>query len=254
MGIEAMIGSLFGLGFVVVFLVLLIVMTIVLGRREHPSLRPMAVFERLRRAIGLGVESGKRLHISIGRGSMAEPEAAAGFAGLAILERTTHAASVSDCPPVATSGEGSISILSRDTMQATYKAIGAASRFTPLAGRLSGLTPFSYAAGAMAVNSDENVTANIIVGHVGSEAALLVESAEQNHAVSLGGSDDLNGMAVLYAAAHEPLVGEEMFVGGAYLDAKAADVASVQVQDWIRWALIAFIILGSIAQLFNLNW
>ena len=248
------ISSLFGLGFVIIFLVLLIVMAIVASRRERPSLRPIQAFDRLRRAVGLGVESGNRLHITLGRGSLVEPEAAAGFAGLALLDQSAQAASVSDRPPVATSGDGTISILSRDTMQATYAATGAEARYSPTAGRLTGLTPFSYAAGAMAVNADENVTANIIVGHIGSEAALLVESAEQSHAVSLGGSDDLNGLAILYAAAHEPLIGEELFVGGAYLGSKPADIASVQVQDWMRWGLIAFIILGGIAKLLNLNW
>jgi hypothetical protein len=247
-------SSLLALGFVIVFVSLLIVMTFVAARRERPGMRTIMAFDRLRRAIGLGVESGTRLHISLGRGNLAEPEAAAGFAGLAILERSTQAASVSDRPPVATSGDGSISILSRDTMQATYAAAGAEGRFTPASGRLTGLTPFSYVAGAMAVNADENVSANIIVGHIGSEAALLVESAEQNHAVSIGGSDDPNGLAVLYAAAHEPLVGEEMFVGGAYLGAKPVDIASIQVQDWLRWVLIAFILVGGAARLLNINW
>lgn len=247
-------NSLVGFGFVLVFLLLLIVMSIIAARRAIANLRPIAAFDQLRRAIGLGVESGTRLHISVGRGSLVEPEAAAGFAGLAMLDRSAQAASISDCPPVATSGDGGLSILSRDTMQATYVAGGAAGRFSALSGRLTGTTPFSYAAGAMAVNADENVTANIIVGRVGSEVALLVESAEQNRAVSLGGSDDPNGLAVLYAAAQEPLIGEEMFVGGAYIGPRPADLASVQVQDWFRWALIAFIILGGIARMLNLNW
>lgn len=246
--------SYLGLGFVILFIVLMLVMTYITARLARPSLRPIAAFDRLRRAIGLGVESGTRLHISIGRGSLSETEAAAGFAGLEILERTAQAASVSDRPPVSTSGDGALSILSRDTLQSAYASSGVESRFSPLSGRLTGLTPFSYAAGAMAVNADEHVTANIVVGHFGSEAALLAESAEQSHAVCLGGSDDPNGMAVLYAAAHEPLVGEEMFAGGAYLDGKPANLASIQVQDWIRWGLIAFITLGAIARLLNINW
>jgi len=249
-----MLMSFLGLGFVILFVVLLIVMTILTARQGHPRLRAIPAFDRLRRAIGLGVEAGTRLHISLGRGSLTDIEAASSFAGLAILDRSVEAASVSDRPPVATSGDGSVSILSRDTIQATYAASGAQGRYSPLAGRLTGLTPFSYAAGAMAVNADEHISANIVVGHLGSEAGLLIESAEQNRAVSIGGSDDPNGLAVLYAAAHEPLVGEEMYAGGAYLGAKPANLASVQVQDWIRWAVIVIILLGGAARLLNINW
>jgi hypothetical protein len=43
----------------------------------------------------------------------------------------------------------------------------------PTTSRLTGLTPFSYAAGAMPVIHDERVSTNILLGHFGPEVALL---------------------------------------------------------------------------------
>jgi hypothetical protein len=54
---------------------------------------------------------------------------------------------------------------------------------------------------------------------------------------------------VLYAAAQEPLIGEELFAAGAYLGAGQTHTASLRVQDIMRWVLIVVIILGSLAKL-----
>jgi hypothetical protein len=136
-------------------------------------------------------------------------------------------------------------LLAQDTLKAGYQASGADDLFQPTTGRLSGLSPFSYAAGAMPVVRDENVSANVLMGQFGPEAALLVESAERVNVPTLGGSDDLAAQAVLYAAAQEPLIGEELFAAGAYLDAGPAHTASLVVQDVLRWALVVALVGGA---------
>ena len=57
--------------------------------------------------------------------------------------------SLSDRPPVAVAGEASLALLAQDTLQAGYQAMGAGDLYQPSSGRLSGMTPFSAAAGAM---------------------------------------------------------------------------------------------------------
>lgn len=236
-----------GLLFIGVFLLLMLAFASMRARQAGRVFREIAAFARLRRAVGVSVEAGNRLHLSLGRGIITSAQSAVGFAGLSVLDRVARAASVSDRPPIASAGEGGLAILAQDTLRGAARDLGA--DFDPFAGRISGLTPFSYAAGAMPIAHDEEVGANVAIGSYGSEAALLAEAGERSGSLILAGSDNLAGQAIAYAMAHEPLLGEEAFAGGAYLGAGPLHAASLRVQDLWRWLLILAILAGAVLKL-----
>lgn len=232
---------------ILIVLTALLLLAFTLRRRRSPAvLRKIEAFERLNHAIGLAVENGTRLHISLGRGNLFTARGGSALAGLAMLRRLAERTSVSDRPPIVTSGEASLSILSQDTLQAGYKAVGAEDQYRASTGRLTGLTPFSYAAGAISVMRDENVSANVVLGDFGAEAALLAEAADRENNDLIAASDNLSAQAVLYAAAQDPLIGEELFASGAYVGAGASHEASLQVQDVLRWLIIVAILIGAL--------
>ena len=234
----------FAFGILVFAAVLLLALT--LWRRRTPAaFRTIDAYERLNRSVGLAVENGSRLHISLGRGSLFTARGGAALAGLAMLRRLAERTSVSDRPPVVTSGDASLAILSQDTLQSGYRAAGAEEQYRFSTGRLTGLTPFSYAAGALPAMRDENVSANIIIGNLGIEGGLLADASERENANLIATSDDLSTQSVFYASAHEPLIGEELFAAGAYVGAGASHDASLNVQDILRWLIILAILLGA---------
>jgi hypothetical protein len=241
-------GDFPGLVIVIVFVGLMIIFAA--AGRKHPgrNLREIHAFTRLKRAVGLAVEAGTRLHVSLGRGSIIGPESGSALAGFSMLERITRAASISDRPPVATSGDSVLSILSEDTLRGTYRSMGVEHEYKLGSAQLTGLTPLSYAVGAMPVIRDGKVTANLLTGHLGSEVALITDAGERAGSLTIAGTDSLPGQAVLFAAAHEPLIGEELFAGGAYLNAGPFHIASLRTQDVFRWAIIVVILLGALAR------
>lgn len=218
-------------------------------RKSHAALRVIDAYERLNRSVGLAVENGTRLHISLGRGNFLTTRGGSALAGLAMLRRLAERTSVSDRPPIVTSGDASLAILSQDTLQSGYRAAGAEDQYRFTTGRLTGLTPFSYGAGALATIHDENVSANIVIGNLGAEAALLAEAADRENTSLIAASDDLAAQSVFYAAAQDPLIGEELFAAGAYVGAGASHEASLHVQDILRWLIILAILLGSLLKL-----
>jgi hypothetical protein len=236
------------LGVLILASVLLLVF--ILWRRRSPAaLRPIAAFEQLNRAVGLAVENGTRLHFSLGRGSLFPARGASALAGLAMLRRLSERTSVSDNPPIVTSGDASLAILSQDTLQSGYRAAGAEEQYRFTTGRLAGLTPFSYAAGAMPTVHDENVSANVFIGDFGPEAALLTEAAERQNSTLIASSDNLAAQSIFYASAQEPLIGEELFAAGAYVGAGPAHEASLNVQDVLRWLVVLSILIGSLLKI-----
>jgi hypothetical protein len=237
--------SLIGLGFLILFLVLMILFWMRDRKRPRQNLRSIQAFGKLKRGIGLAVEAGQRVHISLGHGGISGQTAASALVGLSVLQRIARAASISDRPPVATSGEAAQALLSQDSLRSAYRAVNAESQFNPDAAQLSGVTPFSYAAGTLPVVYDQQVSVNILTGSFGSEVALIADAADRTGSISLGGSENLSAQAVLYAAVQEPLIGEELFAAGAYVQAGPMHTASLKAQDVLRWLLIGAILIGA---------
>ncbi len=246
------IGNYLGLVFILVCLGVVLFFVFARPAQAKFSLRSIRAFTHFRRQVDLAVEAGKRLHISLGRGNINDLQGGAALIGLTILDRCARAASNSDRPPVTTSGDGVVNILSQDTLQSTYRSLANIERYDPTSSRLTGLVPLAYAAGAMPSITDEQVSANILAGHFGAEVALLTEAGERSHSLTLAGSDSIPAQAVLYATADEPLLGEELYAAGAYLDGGRAYNASLRMQDIIRWVLVAAIIIGTIIKLLGI--
>ncbi len=242
-------GDLLGLIFALFCLGMMIIFLASGRKRPIQSIREIPAFNRFRHEVGLAVESGKRLHISLGRGRLDDQPGGAALVGITMMERCARAASISDRPPVVSSGDGVVSILSQDTLRATYHNIGADRRYDPTSGRLAGATPLSYTAGAMSIIHDEAVSTNVMAGHFGGEVGLLTEAGDRSGSLTVAGSDSLPAQAVLYAGTEEPLIGEELYAGGAYLGAGPLHFASLRMQDVLRWLLAAVIVGGALLRL-----
>jgi hypothetical protein len=213
------------------------------------GLRQLPAFDRLRQAIGLAVENGTRIHITLGKAGIASSTSAAGLAGLTTLERIARVSSISDRPPLASSGEGTLTLLSQDTLRAAYRQMNQLELYDPHRGRLTGPSSFSYIAGALPIADGENVSAHLAIGNFGPEIALLMEAGEQQEAFTLAATDSLSAQAALFTSSQETLIGEELFAIPAYLNSGAVYTASLQVQDILRWGVIVVIVAGSILKL-----
>lgn len=249
MNLSNLSGVLIGLVFFLVFFLLVLVYTITGKKRPGRYLREIPAYFRLRRLAGLSVEAGTRLHVSLGRGGIIGLKGGVALVGLAVLERVARAAMISDRPPVATSGESTLAILSQDGLRNAYRAVNSEAQFNPDAGRLTGLTPLSFAAGVMTIPQDEQVSTHILMGNFGSEVALITEAAERNGGQVIAGSDQPAAQAVLFATASDPLIGEEVYAGGAYLGGAPAHAASLLAQDVLRWLIILVILSGAVLKL-----
>ena len=225
------------LGLVILAAVLLLALTFI-KRKSPPAFREIAALTRLKRAAGLAVEDGTRLHVSLGRGGLVRPRGAASLSALALLRQIGEQTSISDRPPVATSGDPVLAALSQDTLQAACQSAGVEELFQPTSGRLGGLTPFSYAAGAMTVARQEQVSTDVLMGDFGAEVGLLTEASERENSTLIAATSEPSAQAILFASATEPLVGEELFAAPAYIGNDPAQRASLQAQDILRWLII----------------
>jgi len=210
-----------------------------------PVFRKLSAALKLRRAIGLAVEDGSRIHVSLGNGSMVDPANASALAGLSTLSRIGQLASTSDLPPMCTSGSGDLQILSQDVLRSSASDTHTLSQFDPGLARMTGVTPFSYAIGAVESMQDSGTSANVLMGDFGSEAGLLLDGAENQGSYKLAGSNSLIAQSIFFALADDTLIGEELYALPAYLGSQSAHHASLRVQDILR-LLIVLVMLGAV--------
>ncbi len=233
----------------VVFSTILLIGLYLLKDRVKASFRDISAFTKFNKARGTAVEDGMRIHFSLGSASVASPRTAASFSTISVLRHTVELSAASDKPPLATSGDAALAILSQDSLRTAYHVAGAEQQYNATSGRLTGVTPFSYAAGTLPAIYDEDISANVLAGGFGVEVGLLSDAAERKQSFVLAAADSLPAQAVLYASAQEPLIGEELFASGAYLKVGRAHLVSLYAQDVLRWLIVIALVGGTMMKL-----
>jgi hypothetical protein len=235
-----------GLFFIIMYAGLILIYSLPRLNKKPRTLRKIDAIEKLKLAIGLTVEAGTRIHISLGNADLLSPYNSSALAGLSVLEQVAFISRMVDRKPIATSGNGAIAVLSQSVFKNSFEGKNAADQKDSDQGQLSGTTPLSYAVGAINVFRKDQVSANVFLGNYGSEVAILGQNSNQLKSITLGASDSLTAQAVLFAASDDPLIGEELYALPAYLSSKRIHLASVKVQDFFRWVLIVTMLAGAV--------
>ncbi len=223
------------------------------GRRDsnEAGYRQIAAFDQLNRAMKLAVEAGQQIHCSLGSGGLYGRRGISSLVGGQLLNSITLTHVHGDRPTFVTSGDGMVGILAQDEQRRAYSRAGVSAQYSPEIGQVTGLTPWSYAAGTLTLMLDQQVAINVVFGHFGSEVILLSEASDRNLDQMIGGSDSLTAQAVLFASTHAPIIGEEFYAAGAYLRPDPWQWASLKTQDLLRWFLIGLIIVGLVLRMFG---
>lgn len=206
--------------------------------------RELEPLSELPTQVGEAVESGRRLHVSLGSGALGQAETVTMLAGLNTASQIASVAAISDRPPVITSADGASALLTHDVLRQIYREQNASERYTGNAAQVVGLSPLSMAAGLTPLVKDDAIASNLIIGPVGPEVALLTEASQRQKVATLGASSDLSGQAVLLATADQTLIGEDVYASGAYLSQNPGQLAALSAQDVLRWIVIVGMIAG----------
>ncbi len=239
--------DLLGLGVVVLFALLIGGFTAREVRRPAGTarvLRRIDAFHSLPATLGQAVETGRRLHLSLGTGTIGEADTTTTLAGAAVVDQVSAAAAVSDRPPVVTTSDGTAMLLAQDILRGVYARQNALIRYDPESVQVPGLTPISFGAAQTTLQSDERVAGTVLIGPIGSEAVLLTEADRRLDITSVAGADNPATQALLFATADHPLIGEDTYAGGAYIGGAPAHLASLLAQDWARIAIAATIVIA----------
>ncbi|NDJ52029.1 MAG: hypothetical protein GYB68_02965 [Chloroflexi bacterium] len=248
--------SLIGLGIALLTIVLLLVFGYRGRKGRWIKLRPIRAYDNFDTMVAQAVESGGRVHISLGNNTLYQDDTAATLASLSIMDDVVETAAISDRAPIITTAQATTQPLASDVMRRAYNRRDRSEQFERerAAVRLAALDDGVALAGAVSSTiHDDNVQANILMGSFGPEVALMAETGHRHGIPQAIGSDQLEGQVIAYAMADHSLVGEELLVAPGYLTPDNASAQSaIAVQDILRWVVIGAIILGALLRTFDL--
>jgi len=218
-------------------------------RRDLYPVRAIAGYETVPLLIGQAVEAGRRIQVSSGAAGIGGTSTALALASYEVLYQIAGRAAASGVPPLAVAGDSTALPLLMGAIRRAYREVDRLNRTTPTAARWVPAASLALYAGLVADIGDERVSGAVYVGDFSAAIALPLEAIARRRGTSIAGSTTLEGQAVAYAMADAPLIGEELFVAGAYLGDSAAARAGLITLDVLRWLVIAALLGGTLLAL-----
>jgi hypothetical protein len=213
-------------------------------------LRPLTSYQGLTGQIGRAIETGRQLHLTLGQASLVGRASPSSVSAMAVLDNLAKDGCANGTPPLVTVGDGTLLPLAQGSLQNALAQAGRSGHFDLSLTQFVAhdTDPFAYGAGVAALLQQQRVASNIMVGRFGPELAIMAEAANRQNIEQVIGTDDPTALAVALTATDNVLIGEELFATSAYLEGKASQIASLQLQDILRWIVVLFILGTAIYQ------
>ena len=237
------------LALLLLIVVLLAVYTFRVKAGKAGHLRQIAGFQRLGELVAQSAETGRPLHVSVGVAGVGGAATAETWAGFALLGQLADDAAAHGIPLLVTVSDATALPIAQDIVCRAYSRHGGADRACANQVRLIAPLPSAYAAGAMGLLMREPLAGNIMVGSFGDEYLLIGDAGVRRGHYQVVGATDPQTLALMRVSADDTLVGEEIFAGGAYAPGRPIQIASLLAEDWLRWLLVAGILVAAIWRL-----
>lgn len=241
------ITSLIALTVLLLFGVLMLLFGMRAKDKRTPSLRPIPAFEKMKNLAPAAIETGTQLHLGLGIGGVTNAATADTLAGITVLEHFSAQMASAKTSPIVSTADPVTALLAQNTLRNAFKNDKETMAFNAPNIRWIAPQPAAYAVGASDVVSQENVSANVLIGKFGDEYLLLGEAGyrQKGTVTTIAGASDPKVLPFVQATAPDALWGEEIFAAGAYLSEKPMHIASLMAQDTIRWG-VGLVILGGV--------
>jgi len=237
--------ELIGLVLLLLILPILLFLTFRVQAGKGGELRSIPGMEGLPELVGRSAETGQSLHVSVGVAGLGGGMTADTWAGLTLLSQMADEAAACDTPLIVTVADATVLPLAQDIVRRAYVRNGNPEGYDPTQVQLIAPNAMAYASGVAGILERESLTANVMVGQFGDEYLLMGETGARRGIRQIVGTADPSTLPFVYASADETLIGEEIYAGGAYTSKKPIQIASLLAEDWLRWLVVAGILVAT---------
>ncbi|MBN1680076.1 MAG: hypothetical protein JW966_07275 [Anaerolineae bacterium] len=222
-----------------------------LAKRWRLHWRSIPAYVVLPESAADAVESDNRIHFSMGSSAIGQASTVSALVTAELVYRLSQRLVVSRQTPLITVSDPVTLTLAQDTLRRAYEYRCRIERYHSRAAAWypQGARSLVFAAGVSSLAADADVSRSVLLGRFGYELALLGESALRHGQVLIAHSDRIEGQAVAFAQAQQVLIGEELYVGPAYMNGRLIEQGSVIALDLLRWLVIVGVLITALQAL-----
>lgn len=218
----------------ILFLLVVFMANALVRRRGQATQRPLNALLALPKLVSESIEANRPLHVGLGGVGIGSRETVLALAGAEFVYESARAVAVGDAPALITVSDVTMIPLARDTLRRAYQH----HKHSTFLGVRWHPTSLGFAAASTALQQDDRVAGNILIGSYGAELALILGASARHKHYSIATSDRLEGQAVAFALADGYLLGEEIFAVAGYLSKNTSLISRTTTIDVLRWLVV----------------
>ena len=220
-----------------VFLVLYKILSARAGRQLF--IRRIPGLSAIDEAVGRSTEMGRPMLFSTGLSGIG----IVALQALSILGHIIKTAARYRARIIVPTAEPVLYTVAEETARDAYESEGVPEAFNRDDVRFLSGDQFAYASGVVGILNREKVASAFYFGDFFAESLILAENGQQVGAIQVAGTPQIMQIPFFIAACDYTLVGEEVFVGGAYVSQDQTKIAGLRAQDIGKALTIAVLIV-----------
>lgn len=209
-----------------------------------PKVRRIAGLEAVDEVVGRATEMGRPVLYSPGIGDLTSADTLASFN---VLGHVAKLIAKYDARMIVCNRTPSVQPITESVVRAAYFEVGKPDAYRDDDVRFLTDDQFGYAAGVVGIMNREGVAALVLVGLFYAESLVFAEAGNIAGAIQVAATSSTSQTPFFVVACDYCLIGEEIYVAGAYLGQDRVRLATIVVQDWGKQFTLIVIVLGVIA-------
>jgi uncharacterized membrane protein len=208
-----------------------------------PKVRRIAGLDAVDEVVGRATEMGRPVLYSPGIGGL---EAADTLASFNVLGHVAKLIAKYDARLIVCNRTPNVQPITESVVRAAYFEVGKPDAYREDDVRFLTNDQFGYAAGVVGIMNREGVSALVMFGLFYAESLVFAEAGNQAGAIQVAATSSTSQTPFFIVACDYCLIGEEIYVAGAYLGQDRVRLATIVVQDWGKQFTLAIIVLGTL--------
>ena len=235
-----------------IFLIIYVAALLIMVNRARsagsiPKVRHIAGLDAVDEVVGRATEMGRPVLYSPGIGGL---EAADTLASFNVLGHVAKLIAKYDARVIVCNRTPPVQPVTESVVRAAYFEVGKPDAYREDDVRFLTNDQFGYAAGVVGIMNREGVSALVMFGLFYAESLVFAEAGNQAGAIQVAATSSTSQTPFFIVACDYCLIGEEIYVAGAYLGQDRVRLATIIVQDWGKQFTLAVILLGTIVATF----
>lgn len=213
-------------------------------------IRPIAGLQEIDNAIGRATEMGRPMLYCMGNGGLSD---VATLASLGILGLVAKKAAEYDTKLIVPCYDYIVMPIAQEIVRDAHYSVGRPDSYDKNNIFYLTTAQFAYVAGVNGIMIRERAATNFFLGYFAAEALLMTETGNAVGAMQIAGTDATTQIPFFITTCDYTLIGEELYAASAYLNREPMLLGTLKAQDYFKFLILVFVIIGALLATFQLT-